>query len=66
MDTWFDFRNGRVVAKNPDERALAKMITIARHLGARVRGDDGEFYDAKDAGGRPRSWWSRLFGRPSR
>jgi hypothetical protein len=36
--------NGRVVAKNPGQDLIAKMIILARLLGARVQGDDGEVY----------------------
>jgi hypothetical protein len=43
----FDYRNGTIVVKNPDAATLAKMRSIAVKLGARVRGDEGEFYDEK-------------------
>lgn len=66
---WFDFRNGRVVVKNPDEPSIAKMLEVARELGARVVGDDGETYEVP--GGTPRpatvsfsarlaAWFQRL------
>jgi len=41
---WFDFQNGEVVVKNPDEEIIAKMCRVAQTLNARVQGDDGEFY----------------------
>lgn len=41
---WFDWRNGKIVVKNPDEEILGKMKQIASHLGAVVIGDDGELY----------------------
>lgn len=41
---WFDLRDGRIVVKGPDEEILEKMRAIARALGARVQGDDGELY----------------------
>ena len=41
---WFDYRNGRIVVKNPDEEIRDKMKEIARVLGARVVGDEGEEY----------------------
>lgn len=41
----FDFRAGRVVVKNPDEATIDRLRGVARSLGARVQGDDGEFYD---------------------
>jgi hypothetical protein len=42
---WFDYRNGRIVVKNPDDEIIAKMRAVAVKLGARVQGDEGEFYD---------------------
>ncbi|WP_329377716.1 hypothetical protein OG625_07995 [Streptomyces sp. NBC_01351] len=44
---WMDWRDGRIVAKNPDPAALAVLRSVARALGggARVQGDDGELYD---------------------
>ena len=41
---WFDYRNGRVVVKSPDEEIIGKMVSIAIALGAKVQGDDGEIY----------------------
>ncbi len=41
---WFDYRQGCVVVKNPDEEILTKMKAIAKHFKARVMGDDGEGY----------------------
>jgi hypothetical protein len=43
-DRWFDWTDGRVHTKNPDASVVAKAIGIARALGARVQGDDREFY----------------------
>ena len=31
-------------AKNPDQHVLRRMAQIADDLGARLQGDDGEFY----------------------
>lgn len=42
---WFDYREGRIVVKNPDEEILGKIRQIARTLHARVQGDEGEYYD---------------------
>lgn len=42
---WLNWRDGRIVVKNPDGPMLAKMVQIALKLGARVQGDDGEYYD---------------------
>ena len=41
---WLDCVRGNIYTKNPDEPILAKMLQIAVALGARVQGDDGEFY----------------------
>jgi hypothetical protein len=43
-EAWFDWSRGRVHTKNPDPAVLAKAIEIARALGARVIGDEGETY----------------------
>jgi hypothetical protein len=42
---WFDFQDGEVIVKNPDEEILRKMRAVARALGGHVQGDDGEAYD---------------------
>lgn len=41
---WFDYREGRIVVKNPDDEILAKMKQIAKFFQARVVGDEGEEY----------------------
>jgi len=41
---WFDYRNGWIVVKNPDEEIRAKMKQIAKVLSAKVFGDEGEEY----------------------
>lgn len=41
---WFDFRDGNVVVNRPDELALEKMKSLAEKLGARVQGEESEFY----------------------
>lgn len=46
---WFDLRAGNVTVKNPDDEIKNKMIDIADRLNAKVQGDDGEIYDAKNA-----------------
>ena len=43
-EAWLDWDDGNVSTKNPNERLLEKMVEIARRLGARVQGDDGEWY----------------------
>jgi hypothetical protein len=40
---------GEIYTKNPDKPTVQKMIEIAAKLGARVQGDDGEFYDDTSA-----------------
>ena len=42
---WFDYSDGCISTKNPDEEVIRKMISIAESLNAKVQGDDGEFYD---------------------
>lgn len=44
-EPWFDWYKGNIYTKNPDKPIVAKMLAIAKDLGARVQGDDGEFYD---------------------
>jgi hypothetical protein len=41
---WFNWRKGCIYTKNPDRMTLGKMLEIARRLGARVQGDEGELY----------------------
>jgi hypothetical protein len=43
--TWFNWAGGRVFTKSPDRATVAKMLEVARRLGARVQGDHGEFYN---------------------
>ncbi len=70
---WFDFREGDVVVKNPDQEILRKMWLIAQQLSAKIQGDDGELYDGSgneigepdEAARSPHSqpsWWKRLLG----
>jgi len=44
VPVWFDYRRGRIVVKNADEKVLEKMREVARYFGARIVGDDGEQY----------------------
>ena len=70
---WFDFRDGQVVVKNPDEPTIEKMLVVAAALRARVQGDDGEIYESPGGspspppapapvslGARVRAWLGRL------
>jgi len=41
---WYD---GNIEAKNPAPAVIAKAHEMAMKRGARVQGDDGEFYDAQ-------------------
>ena len=43
---WFGLFEGEVHVKNTDTEILQKMWRIAEKLGARVQGDEGEFYDS--------------------
>jgi hypothetical protein len=45
-DPWFCWWRGNIQTKNPDKAIVTKMLQIATRLGARVQGDDGEFYDS--------------------
>ncbi|MQY15802.1 hypothetical protein SRB5_59930 [Streptomyces sp. RB5] len=38
------WQSGSVMARYPSDVMIAKMVVVARALGARVQGDDGEFY----------------------
>jgi hypothetical protein len=40
--TGYPDRRGRVVVKNPDQRALRKMWSVAQGLSAKVEGHEGE------------------------
>ena len=41
---WFDWSDGQINTKNPDQAILAKMLQLADRLGGAVQGDDGEIY----------------------
>jgi len=45
----FDFRDGSIIVKNPDDSIIAKLVEVATALDARVQGDDGEFYPSTTA-----------------
>lgn len=42
---FFDYSNGNISTKNPDDDTIRKMISISNILNAKVQGDDGELYD---------------------
>lgn len=50
---WFDYRNGRIVVKSPDEEIRRKMYSIALQFSAQVQGDEGERYDVTGNQTRP-------------
>lgn len=66
-EAWMWHFEGCVVAKNPDQAIRQKMFLIADELGARLQGDDGEFYESdgepekkrkRSKADRPaRPWW---------
>ena len=43
-EAWFSHYAGEITAKNPDEAMRRRMFEVATVLGARLQGDDGEFY----------------------
>ena len=48
-ESWFDWSNGQIEAKNPDPALIDKMVAIASRLNATVQGDDGETYKSGHA-----------------
>ncbi|MDP1797485.1 MAG: hypothetical protein Q8K78_08395 [Planctomycetaceae bacterium] len=46
--SWFDWHDGQIHTKNPDQAILGKLLEIAAKLGAVVQGDDGEIYRCAD------------------
>ncbi len=45
LETWFDWTDGNIVTKNPDQPTLKKMLEIADQFDAQVQGDEGEIFD---------------------
>ncbi len=41
---WLCWDDGQVYAKNPEPEFIDKMVGVAKRLGAKVQGDDGEVY----------------------
>ncbi len=41
---WFNYCNGLIIVKNPDNEIINKMIGIAAYMNANVQGEEGEFY----------------------
>jgi hypothetical protein len=44
LTVWFDYFDGKIIVKNPDQGARIKMFRIAKHFEAVVKGQDGECY----------------------
>jgi hypothetical protein len=45
---WIDWFDGNLASKHPDRRLLRKMLDVAKKLGAKVQGDDGELYESEE------------------
>jgi hypothetical protein len=43
-DPWLDWCQGNIDSKSPDDAIIDKMVAVAKELGAKVQGDDGEVY----------------------
>ena len=41
---WLDWFEGNLASKYPGRLLFGKMLEVARKLGAKVQGDDGEIY----------------------
>ena len=62
---WFHHHHDNVAVKNPDREIRRKMWRLAERLGAKVQGDDGEYYDRfgnpTDDASKARTYWPALF-----
>ena len=68
QSVWFDYADGNITVKSPDERTLNKMQQIAQKLDARVQGQEREFYDEPleippSLWQSVKAWWTRPFSR---
>ena len=45
-DPWFDWAEGDIYTKNPDDPILEKALSMAKRFNAKVQGDEGEVYVA--------------------
>jgi len=45
---WFDWENGNITTKNPDEQIIRKMVQIAQALHGTVQGEEGERYSVRE------------------
>ena len=50
VSSWFAYSSGCIETKNPDEDVIKRMLSIAKALGAKVQGDDGEAYTLSSDG----------------
>lgn len=41
---WLDYQQGDLFSKYPTDEFIEKMVVLARQLGGKVQGDDGEVY----------------------
>ena len=75
-DPWFDWFEGNIYTKNPDDALIDKMVEMAKKLDAKVQGDDGEIYIgggrnnflpapdyASTASAPKKPWWKRVLRR---
>jgi hypothetical protein len=44
VTAWFNLDRGRITVDGAQDAVIAKALEIAERLGARVQGDEGEFY----------------------
>jgi hypothetical protein len=62
---WFHHHHDNVAVKNPDREIRRKMWRLAERLGAKVQGDDGEYYDRfgnpTDDASKTRTYWPLSF-----
>lgn len=45
-ESWLCWEDGRVHTKNPEPEFVDKVVAIAKALGAKAQGDDGEVYSS--------------------
>jgi hypothetical protein len=43
-DSWLCWDEGQVYTKNPEPEFIDKMVVVAKTLGAKIQGDEGEVY----------------------
>jgi hypothetical protein len=49
--SWLNWSDGSIDSKYPTSRMVRKMISLAKQLGARVQGDEGEVYTLEEMNG---------------